>query len=150
MFTSFKNDQIRLEKKAEMSSFAGRYALETPGPGLDLPFLEDVQMRLQYWGANRGTGMVNVESDLIGITRRLNRDTVEYTKTAVETEPIQCYRVQDPYVLESRASHPAWVYRSLEQNRWEEPLLNPQANLEKPFYSNIQTRILEKDYHVTR
>ena len=29
----------------------------------------------------------------------------------------------------------------------EEPFMNPQANLEKPFHDNIQTRVLEKDYY---
>jgi hypothetical protein len=152
MFTSVRNDRIRLEKRIESSSFPGRYALEMPGPGLDLPFIEDAQVRLQSWGANRGNDMVNLESDLIGLTRSLNKDDIEqnnYKKYAVVNQPVSCFRVQDPFVLESRASHPAWIYRSLEQNRWEEPLLNPQANLEKPFHNNIHTRILEKDYHQT-
>ena len=36
----------------------------------------------------------------------------------------------------------------LEQIRWETPFLNPQSNVEKRFYDNISTRILEKDYYV--
>jgi hypothetical protein len=50
-------------------------------------------------------------------------------------------------VQESRASHPAWMVRDREQARWEQPWLNPQAPIEKDFYDNIQTRILEKDYY---
>ena len=57
------------------------------------------------------------------------------------------YPVSQPFVLESRASHPAWMYRDLEHPVWEEPMVNPLENLEKPFHDNIQTRILEKDYH---
>jgi hypothetical protein len=53
-----------------------------------------------------------------------------------------------PFVEESRASHPSWMYRDLEQTRWEVPFLNPLANVEKGFHDNIQTRILEKDYYV--
>jgi hypothetical protein len=150
MFTSVRNDPIRLEKQVESSSFPGRYALEMPGPGLDLPFMEDTQVRLQSWGANRGRDMVNLESDLIGLTRTLTRDDIEknnYKKSEVPSQPVSCFRIQEPFVLETRASHPAWTYRSLEQNRWEEPLLNPQANLDIPFYNNIQTRILEKDHY---
>jgi hypothetical protein len=48
-------------------------------------------------------------------------------------------------VEESRASNPAWTYKDLEQSRWDYPLINPQANLEKQFHENVQTRILEKD-----
>jgi hypothetical protein len=39
------------------------------------------------------------------------------------------------------------MYRDLEHPRWETPIINPQANLEKPFHDNIQTRILEKDFY---
>jgi hypothetical protein len=150
MFTSFRNDPARIEKAVQISSFSGRYALETPGPGLDLPFLEDTQFRLDKWGANRCTEMSNIESDLFGLTRKLSRDNVDdnnYKSFASPITPIRDYQSQQPYVLESRASHPAWLYRDLENPRWETPWLNPQANLEKPFYHDIQTRILEKDYY---
>ena len=62
----------------------------------------------------------------------------------VETKEITFPNAQ-PFVEESRASHPAWMYRDLEHPIWETPILNPQANLEKPFHDNIQTRTLEKD-----
>lgn len=153
MFTSIRNDPIRIEKEMQISSFSGRYALEVPGPGTDLPFIEDTQIRLQTWGANRCSGMTNVESDLLGLTRNLTRDEIwanDYKRTAVQTQPIKDYRVQEPYTLESRASHPAWVYRDMEYQRWESPFINPQENLEKPFHSNINTRILEKDYFVRK
>ena len=64
----------------------------------------------------------------------------------VESSAIS-YSSQQPYVQESRASHPAWMYKDLEHPVWEQPIVNPQANLEKPFHDNIQTRILEKDYY---
>jgi hypothetical protein len=153
MFTSFRNDPARIQKEMEISSYSGRYALDTPGPGLDLPMMDDAQIRMQTWGANRHTNFVNLESDLKGMTRRLNRDyqdVNEYHKYSVESNPIQSFRVQDPYVLESRASHPAWTYRDKEVYRWEQPWLNPQANLEKRFYNNLQTRILEKDYYLEK
>jgi hypothetical protein len=47
---------------------------------------------------------------------------------------------------DSRATHPAWTYRDIEQDRWERPMLNPLDKLEKPFHHNLNTRILEKDY----
>ena len=66
----------------------------------------------------------------------------------VETQPIQSFSTKNPFVEESRSSHPVFVYRELETNRWETPWINPQANLEKPFHDNIQTRILEKDNYI--
>jgi len=133
--------------QAEMSSYANRYYLDVPGQGIDLPFLEDPQMRLQRWGANLHTNTVNLESDLIGLSRKLNRDNIQtnqYTQHMAQTGMVQ-YRNENPTVEESRASHPAWTFRSMEQSRWEEPWINPQAGLEKEFPDNIQTRILEKD-----
>jgi hypothetical protein len=121
--------------------------LNTPGQGVDLPFMEDPQMRLQRWGANLRTNTVNLESDLIGLSRPLNRDNIEkneYTKHMAITEAVN-YRSVNPMVDESRATHPAWMFRDIDNNRWEEPWINPQAGLEKEFPENIQTRILEKD-----
>jgi hypothetical protein len=151
-FTRFHDDPARIRKQTEESSFAGKYALNTPGPGDKIPFLDDPQIRLQYWGANLMTNTVNLESDLRGLTRSLNRDLVQYNnyqRASMKGSSIS-YPKMDPFIDESRATHPAWMYRDLEQPRWEEPFINPQANLEKNFYDNIQTRILEKDYFVPK
>ena len=151
-FTRFHDDPIRIQKQLEESSFPGRYMLTTPGQGLDLPFMEDTQIRLQQWGANKRNNSVNLESDLFGLTRKLNRDLVDindYKQYTVYTED-KVYRTSNPFVEESRASHPAWIYKDLEQTRWETPLLNPQNNIERPFYNNIQTRILEKDNFIPK
>jgi hypothetical protein len=126
--------------------------LDVPGPGVDLPFIEDAQIRMQKWGSNLQTNVVNVESDLMGLSRRLQRDHIDnndYVKHAAITNQ-QCYPSVQPFVDESRASHPAWRYRDLEQPRWELPWINPQANLDKKFQDNIQTRILAKDYYQPR
>jgi hypothetical protein len=150
-FTRFYDDPARIQQQLKEHTFVGRYQLDTPGPGINLALQEDPQMRMQRWGANLRTNTVNLESDLIGLTRTLQRDPLsnEYTKhAAASTMP--SYPMAQPFVEESRASHPAWTYRDLEHPRWELPWINPQANLEKRFHDNIQTRILEKDYYVPR
>ena len=38
-FTRFYDDPIRIRNQVESSSYAGRYALNTPGQGLQLPFI---------------------------------------------------------------------------------------------------------------
>jgi hypothetical protein len=146
-FTRYHDDPNRIKKQLQISSFSGRYMLDTPGPGDNMPYLEETQMRLQRWGANLMTNATNLESDLRGLSRPLNRDNVNLNnyKTAASTTRPMLYPKAGEFVEESRASLPAWTFRDLEQTRWEEPLLNPQANLEKRFESNIQTRILEKD-----
>jgi hypothetical protein len=146
-FTRFSDDPSRIEKQLDQTTFVGRYMLDVPGAGMDLPFVEDPQVRMQKWGANLQTNTVALESELLGLTRKLGRDydSDEYTKHTVPSE-MMTYPTQKPIVEESRATHPAWTFRDLEHPRWEEPWLNPQANLEKRFQDNIQTRILEKDY----
>jgi len=149
-FTRFNYDSARTKKTIEESSFAGKYALNTPGPGINIPFIEDTQMRIQKWGANMMTNTVNLESDLLGLSRPLNRDLIEtndYKINRAKTSSVY-YNTSAPFIDESRASHPAWTYKDLEQTRWETPFLNPQNHLEKDFQDNIQTRILEKDYFV--
>lgn len=148
-FTRFHDDPVRISKKLEESTFLGRYQLDTPGPGVDMPFFEDPYQRLQKWGANLRSNTINMESDLRGLTRPLTRnDNLQannYQAFAVSTAPMASYSYAQPFVEESRSSHPAWMYRTVEQNRWETTLLDPQANLEKPFQSDVNTRILEKD-----
>ena len=149
-FTRFHDDPARIKYGLEISTYSGRYALDTPGQGANLPYLEDTQIRMQKWGANLMTNPINIESDLRGLTRQLNRDHQDlnnYKNTQAQTSK-NSYEKVDPFVDESRASHPAWAYRDLEQNRWEVPFLNPLGNIEKKFHSNIQTRLLEKDYYV--
>ncbi len=145
-FTRFHDDPNRIRKQVQESSFAGRYYLDVPGPGINLPFLEDPHMRLQRWGANLQTNTVGIENDLFSLGRKMERYPEEYTKFKAASSTLS-FPSSNPTVEESRASHPAWTYRDLEHPRWEEPWINPQANVEKKFHDNIQTRILEKDYY---
>jgi hypothetical protein len=145
-FTRFHDDPYRIRKQAQESSFAGRYNLDVPGPGINLAFFEDPQFRLQRWGANLQTNTVELEGDLLGLTRKLGRDydSNEYTKHMVPSDKL-LYPTQQPIVEESRASLPAWTFRDLEHPRWEEPFINPQANFEQKFHYDIQSRIIAKD-----
>jgi hypothetical protein len=46
---------------------------------------------------------------------------------------------------ESRSVLPAFIFRDLEINRFEELFINPQNNIEREFAWNIDTRLIEKD-----
>ena len=145
-FTRYHDDPVRINKYLEESTFSGRYFLNTPGAGLQLPFQEEPQLRLQRWGANLMTDTTNLESDLFGLGRKLTHDyDVTYKQQTVSNPTTLGFVSQQPFVEESRATHPSWMYRDLEQPRWEVPFINPQAHLEKEFHSNLHTRILEKD-----
>jgi hypothetical protein len=144
----YSNDKNRIEKSNAISTFAGRYTLDVPGPGDNMAFNADPHLRIQKWGANFRENMMDINSDLRGLTRPLNRDLPEincYKKYSAHSTKIS-YDETNYVTDDSRATNPAWTYRDIEMNRWEQPFLNPLDKLEKPFYNNLNTRILEKDY----
>ena len=148
--TRYNNDHGRIEKKNAISTFAGRYALDTPGPGDAMPFNADPHIRIQGWGANFKNNMVDINSDLRGMTRPFNRDLVgvnEHATWSVKPEShAMSYETVDYVTDESRATHPAWTYRDIELDRWEKPFLNPLDKVEVPIQRDLNTRMLEKDY----
>ena len=87
----------------------------------------------------------NLESEFRGLGKPLNHDVKTYKETPIHRGYQIKFPSNDTHVDESRASHPAWMYRDLEQTRWEAPIINPQAHALKPFDDPIQTRILAKD-----
>ena len=151
-FTRFHDDPARIHKRLEESTFAESYYLNKPGNGADIPFAMDPQMRLQGWGANLCTNAINLESDFRGLTRKLNRDVEQINEYKVHAAQTQKYLYESlkPVVDESRATHPAWMYRDLEQTRWEHPWINPQDNFERQFHWNVQTRVLERDNYICK
>lgn len=146
-FTRFYDDEARVKKQIEESSFIGRYMLNTPGPGSQAPFLEDSHIRLQKWGANVHNNTTNLESDLKGLSRKLNRDNIDlnnYEEQKAQTYT-RSYTTEQPFVEETRYTHPAWMYVDMQQNRWEKPLVNPQSFLNKEIKINSSSRNLVKD-----
>ena len=155
-FTRFNYDEARTHKILMESTGPGKYMLNTPGQGTKPFYYEDPHIRLQKWGANLlhvpGGHPVDIASDLDGRSRRHNKycvdDKVPF-RTPVQTQK-QDYSTAKSYTDETRTSHPAWMYRTLEQTRWEYPLLNPQENVCKHFENNVSSRILEKDNFVPK
>ena len=148
-FTRFHDDPCRIRKQLQQSTDPGRWILNVPGNGDKPEYMADPQIRIQGWGGNLMTNSINLESDLKGINRKLNKDCLgknEYTKYNVNTERIQYPINTCLYTEESRTIMPAWTARDLEQVDWYTLPLNPQENTCIPFETNLSTRILEKDY----
>jgi hypothetical protein len=146
-FTRFHDDTSRIEDQLKQSTYTGRYLLNTPGPGLDLHFWEDPHLRLQKWGANLRTNRVNLESSLRNLYTPLNRDTTQYDEKVPQSTAIN-YKTKNPSVQESRATHPAWMFKDLEQTRWEEPFINPQGHTEIAFPYNVNSKQEAKDEYI--
>ena len=146
-FTRFHDDPARIKKQLQESTDAGRWHINVPGNGTHPGFSEDPQCRLQKWGANLRTNVVDVQSDLMGLTRNLNRDTIDkniHYATSTHSTKIE-YPNHKSYTDESRSTHPAWMYRDLEQTNYAILPLDPQEHTCIPFANNVSSRILEKD-----
>jgi hypothetical protein len=158
-FTRFHDDPCRITKQLQQQTDQGRWVLDVPGNGGDKPcFALDPQIIPQKWGGNLWTESIDIQSALLGIDKRLNRDipnTVNcllnkkenpYKRFTVNAAPIS-YPVCDTFITteQSRAIMPAWTARDLQQNHAYILPNNPQANTEMKFGNYIDTRILEKN-----
>jgi hypothetical protein len=131
--------------------------LDAPGQGLDLPFNADPHFRIQGWGGSalgEITNLVDINSDLRGMTRPATKDLLEYSdykKHAIPVEQAFSLGKKEVNYLtdDTRATNPAWMLRdvAIGDTRWLATHINPMDlnYLEKPFYENLNTRILEKD-----
>ena len=112
---------------------------------------------MEEWGANlravSDSTAIDIDSDLRGVTRKLTKycSSYEYPfKGVVKSKRIKYPTCKKPVTHESRVTHPAWMYRDLEQYRPDPLFLNPQENVCMPFHNNLNTRLLERDYFVPK
>jgi hypothetical protein len=150
-FTRFHDDPCRIEKQLQQATDPGRWILNVPGYGDRPEYMADPHIRIQTWGGNLMTNCIDLESELRGVSKRINKDCLgkdEYTKYNVPTNQINYPTNKNLYTEESRTIMPAWTARDLEQVDWYTLPLNPQENTCMPFQNNLSTRILEKDYFV--
>ena len=154
-FTRFRDDPARVKKQLQQSTDVGRYCLNVPGPGDKPLYYEDPYVRAQFWAGNIMTNSVDVEAELFGLSRRLNRDSVDNyhhdVKASVATrtnEMIRCPTRGGSSVEQTRATHPAWMLRDVEQDNWKMLHFDPQEHVFMPFFNNLNTRVIEKDRFV--
>lgn len=151
-FTRFHDDPCRIQKRLQESTGAGRYNLNIPGQG-DLPYvMDDPYIRMEKWGGNFCKNSINLESDLLGLTRKITKDIPgvnEYAKKSAKLIK-QSYPVSTTATEQSRATHPAWMLKDLEQRKWDTLHLDPQEHTAMCFHNNLSTRILQKDNYTTK
>ncbi len=157
-FTRFNYDDCRTKKNLAQATGPGRYILNKPGWGNNPVMFNDPQMRMQQWGANLrsvpNSSAIDIHSDLLGITRQLKQKDCpqnQFPLKGVTKSYANNYSTYSkPITDESRATHPAWMYRSLEQTRKYPLFLNPQENVCYPFETNVNTRLLERDNFIPK
>ena len=145
--TRFNYDECRTQKLLQEATGPGRYMLNTPGQGVGIPFVADPQIRLQGWGANlqkvENGHPIDIDSYLLGLGRppARNCSNKEFKPRVVQ----QSYPEFTPSITDqTRATHPAWETKDLEQNHRGYLFENPQEHTETPFLNNLNTRVLEK------
>jgi hypothetical protein len=145
-FTRFHDDPARIQKRLNESTQVSMYHLNTPGNGLDLPYINDHNIRLQKWGGNMQTNGFDIEQELRGYRKTERYDTQSFKHP--KTSSIQ-YRNENFHIDETRASLPAWTFRDKTHFRPNHLFIDPQKNLFIPFENNCPSRILEKDYYTS-
>jgi len=148
--TRINSDDCRTKKYLQQSTDPGRYMLNVPGNGDKLCYIADPHIRIQKWGGNLRTNDLGLEDELRGLNRRNHKDCIDLDnykskKNQVISEPVTyptCYKLSTE---QSRAIMPVWTARELEQSLQSYLPIDPQINVCLPFYSNLNTRIMEKD-----
>ena len=146
-FTRFHDDPERIQRQLQISTSAGRYAINVPGNGIKPCFMLDPAIRMQKWGGNLRTNKVNLESDLLGLHENLNMDVIQnktYVKKVVKSSKKE-YPNCIPFTDQTRATHPAWMLRDITKDNMQYLHLDPQENVQMPFENNVSTRIVEKN-----
>tara|TARA_B100000945_G_C20315790_1_gene565093 strand:- start:164 stop:679 length:516 start_codon:yes stop_codon:yes gene_type:complete len=159
-FTRFHDDPCRIQKYLEETTNVGNYGINVPGSGDSPLFINDPYLRMEKWGANLSQNKTELESDLMGITRKLNRDSLKennylnynYNKDLYNRNNYSIK--EDEITHQSRATHPAWTVREIDSintpnvpNNFKYLFLDPQENVCMTFHNNISSRIVEKDYY---
>ena len=147
-FTRFHDDKCRIQKQMQEQTYTGRYMLNVPGNGVNMPFIEDPFTRLQKWGANWNTNAISIDNDLRGLNDKLSRDCFTNDKlwNKYSNQPVN-FPVYQQTVQQSRTTNPAWELRDKQQFKPNVLFLDPQENVCIPFHNNLSTRILERDYY---
>ena len=162
-FTRFYDDPCRIQKYLEESTNIGNYNINVPGNGMDPSYFSDPYVKPQKWGANLSNNKTDLESDLFSLHRKLNRDTIKENNYADYLNSNNKYYKnnystnESEITSQSRATHPSWVYREINNfnikndtlsvpNNFKYLHLNPQENICIPFHNNICSRIVQKDY----
>ena len=151
-FTRFNDDPCRIMKQLQESTDQGRYILNVPGNGDKPCYIDDPYIRLQGWGANLMINSINIENELRGMTQPINKDCSKENNYKYQNNnyKMQEYPVISNITEQPRATQPAWLLRDVEYINNTILPLNPQENTTLMFPNNLNTRILEKDYYITK
>lgn len=132
----------------------GEYAIGAPEPHCQPCFQTDARRQNGTTGGSECStrSLVDVSSDLLGITRRAtNCPTGKYAPVAPQGPGCTLRDYRDcpsiRPVEDTRLSNPPCTLRGTGWNRWEWLCQNPQERVLLPFDALVANRIVVKDNH---
>lgn len=176
-FTNISYDKGAYVTELNQSVGPGVYQLGEPVINCDqcYPYPPTVRLQLQGDSISSKNLLVDVDSELLGITRKLSQDPnkkfqpkcvdnvcssgevcgqgvigkCSNNKNGERAHDSDLKHWKDCYIPaeDTRLSNPSCNLRGTGWNRWEWLCLNPQDRVEIPFDYNISNRIIVKDNH---
>lgn len=140
-FTKYHYDDVRINKQYQESIYECSYQLNTPQ--INVSYINNPEIRLQRWGNNLRTNSCNIESNLRGLSQRLDRDNsknemcVNLNKLKQSNETFN--------ISDTLRTHPAWKYREKQMYRCNVLLDDPQRHAIEPFDRNLNITQHHKD-----
>lgn len=149
-FTRFKDDPARISKQLQQQTDIGRWHMNVPGPGDKLPFMADSHILAQKWGGNIDKNVVDIQSTLLGLNKKINKDDVnqkQFQRQNLYSIPMN-YPIHTNFLTteQSRAIMPAWTAKDLQQNHSYILSENPQEHIEMPFNNYMSTAAESGDW----
>ena len=147
-FSRLPYDSCSYKHKLAESIGAGEYQISTPNH-CDPCFVPSPSIRLQHYGDALCDGLIDVDSELLGITRKSTHDPSG--KYLPSKQPYCALKpLKECNELDSencRLSNPPCTLRCRGWNRWEWLCRDPQENALMGFDWNVSNRTIVKDNH---
>jgi len=148
--TRLYNDKNKIIMDNKFDYDSCNYILNVPGNGLRPSFIKDPYVRMQKFGGNISSNIIDVNSNLIGLDRKIGRDCTQNEYNNNIYSAYNFPEIKETITRQPRAENPAWELRDQEKNHWDYPLKDPQNHIESPFDNNVSSRILEKDNYMSK
>ena len=154
-FTGLNYDKSAYDQLLRESLGTLKYQLNTPQHSQC--FVEDPNIMMQKGGVSvdMTNPMIDIDSELMGITRKLSNDPEDKYLPKMdkdgnicsETKKINYEPCNQIKTEPTRLSNPSYNLKGTGWNRWEWLCQNPQDKLDIEFSMNTNTKILAKDSH---
>jgi len=140
--TRIRNDPSRQYENAIQSTHQGRYVLNTPGPGMDIPYIADPHIRLQMFGGNLHTNRIDLDSRLKGLDGVLSKGNCNQKRLDLpKSKRIKCSENNQTMTEHSRFTEPSWeINETTKARRATYVWTDGQDHYQIPFAANQQSR----------